>query len=333
MPQPALPYHLRSRGGLATVADLADAAGCSQRAVRRQADRQGWWCPFPDVVGLPRARPSARDHIHAAALQAAGRTGDPDRDLVAVTRLSALHLLGLGASAPTRVDLVVPAWRYVKPDPQLSVTRSSHLDAADITVRANIPYLKPAPLLRDLAAIRDVDRLRLDAIELLRRTAVTLDDVEAVLAHGSAFPGSGRLRRVVKELRSVGRVDSALEYRARQRFRAAGIEFDRGQVHVAAPIGGPSDWAMHLDLGIAAIRFGIEVDSFAHHSSPEALRRDAERANRLALLPEDWRVLHLTWWDLQDRWPAFVAMTRAVIEAQSVRHLGRPWPTSGDLVR
>ena len=252
---------------------------------------------------------------------------------MAVTRASALYLLGLAASAPTKVDLVVPGWRYVKPDPRLVVTRSAHLTADDITIRAHIPLVTSAPLLRDLAAVRDVDRLRLDAIELLRRQDVTLDDIEVVLAHGSSFPGSGRLRRVVQELRSVGRVDSALEYRVRQRFRAAGIELDRGQVHVPAPSGGSGDWAMHLDLGIASIRFGIEVDSFAHHSSPDALRRDAERANRLALLPEDWRVLHLTWWDLRKRWPAFLAMTRAVIAAQAARHLGRPWPAATDLVR
>ena len=325
--------HLRARGGLTTVADLAHGAGCSPRAVRRQADRHGWWCPLPDVVGLPRARPSARDRIHAAALQVAGRTGDPERDLVAVTRVSALYLLGLAASAPTKVDLVVPAWRYVASDARLAVTRSSHLTAADITTTANIPVVRPAPLLRDLAAIRDVDRLRLDAIDLLRGTPVTLDDVEAVLAHGSSFPGSGRLRRVVQDLRSTGRVDSALEYQARQRFRAAGIGFDRGQVHVPAPNGGLGDWSMHLDLGIAAIRFGIEVDSFAYHSGPDALRRDAERANRLALCPEDWRVLHLTWWDLQERWTAFLEMTRMVIAAQSERHLGRPWPAATDLAR
>lgn len=325
--------HLRARGGLATVADLAEGAGCSPRAVRRQADRQGWWCPLPDVVGLPRARPSARDRIRAAALQAAGQTGDPGRDLVAVTRVSALYLLGLAPSSPTKVDLVVPAWRYVKPDPRLGVTRSSHLAADDITVRTHIPLVKPAPLLRDLAAIRDVDRLRLDAIDLLRCQDVNLEDVEVVLARGASFPGSGRLRRVVQELRSAGRVDSALEYRARQRFRAAGIDLDRGQVHVPAPSVGLGDWSMHLDLGIAAIRFGIEVDSFAHHSSPDALRRDAERANRLALLPEDWRVLHLTWWDLQERWPTFLAMTRAVIAAQAARHLGRSWPIATDLAR
>ena len=331
MPPTDLLDHLRACGGLTTIADLAGATGCSPRAVRRQAQHQGWWRPLPDVVGLPRARPSARDRIQAASLQAAGRTGDPERDLVAVTRLSALYLLGLAASAPTKVDLVVPAWRYVKPDPRVAVTRSSHLSAADITVRTNIPLLKPAPLLRDLAAIRDVDRLRLDAIELLRGTAVTLGDLEAVLAQGSTFPGSGRLRRVAQELRSAGRVDSALEYRARQRFRAAGIRFDRGQVHIPAPSGVSGHWSMHLDLGIAAIRFGIEVDSFTHHSSPEALRRDAERANRLALCPDDWRVLHLTWWDLQERWPAFLEMARIVIAAQSERHLGRPWPAATDL--
>lgn len=329
-PTPAIDV-LRARGGIATVAEVAAATERSARSVRRQADRHGWWHPFPEVLGLPRTQPSNRDWIHAAALHAAGRTGDPARDLVAVTRLSALHLLGVVEAAPTRVDLVVPAWRYVRPHPRLTVTRSSHVCSVEVAVHRQIPLVRPPAMLRDLAAIRSADRLRSDTIELLRRGALRLEDLTAMLHRSSSFPGRTRLRRVAEELRSSGRVDSALEYEARRRFSRVGIRFDRGQVCVPVPAGASGDWALHLDLGIASLRFGIEVDSLAFHSSSDAVRRDAERANRLALLCDDWRVLHLTWWDLRERWPEFVAMTRAVIAAQAQRHLGVAWPAARHL--
>jgi hypothetical protein len=324
---------LRDRGGIATVTEVAAAAARPARAIRRQAARQGWWRPFPQVVGLPRTHPSSGDWICAAAMHAAGRTGDPARDLVAVTRLSALYLMGVVGSAPTRVDLVVPAWRDVRPHPRLSVTRSSHLSPTEVTVRRGIPMVRPPALLRDLAAIRDVDPLRSDTIELLRRGDLHLEELTAMLRQSSRFPGRTRLRRVAEELRSSGRVDSALEYEARRRFSLVGIRFDRGQVPVPAPAGASAHWTLHLDLGIASLRFGIEVDSVRFHSPSDAVRRDAERANRLALLCDDWRVLHLTWWDLRERWPDFVAMTRAVITAQAQRHLGISWPAARHLAR
>jgi len=329
-PTPAIDA-LRSRGGIATVAEVAAAAGRSTRAVRRHADQHGWWHPFPDVLGLPRTHASNRDWIHAAVLHATGRTGDPDRDLVAVTRLSALHLSGVVDATPTRVDLVVPAWRYVRPHPRLTVTRSSHVSSAEVMVHRQIPIVRPPALLRDLAAIRSADRLRSDTIELVRRGALRLDELTMMLSRSSSFPGRARLRQVAAELQSSGRVDSALEYEARRRFSRAGIRFDRGQVRVPVPALPSGDQALHLDLGIASLRFGIEVDSVAFHSSSDAVRRDAERANRLALLCDDWRVLHLTWWDLRERWPEFVAMTRAVIAAQAQRHLGIAWPTAQHL--
>lgn len=333
MPPTTVLDALRARGGIATVAEVAAASSRPARAVRRQAERQGWWRPFPSVIGLPRTQPSSRDWIRASALHAAGHTGAPAHDLVAVTRLSALHLMGILDAAPTRVDLVVPMWRDVRPHPRLSVTRSSHVDAAEVTVHRHVPIMRPPALLRDLAAVRDVDRLRSDTIELLRRGELRLEELTMLLQRCSRFPGRARLRRVEADLRSTGRVDSGLEYEARRRFSRAGIRFDRGQVRVPAPATASGALPLHLDLGIASLFFGIEVDSVAFHSSPDAVRGDAERANRLAMLCDDWRVLHVTWWHLRERWPEVVAMTRAVITAQARRHLGIDWPATRHLAR
>ena len=90
---------------------------------------------------------------------------------------------------------------------------------------------------------------------------------------------------------------------------------------------------MHLDLGIEAIRFGIEADSMAFHSDAAGLQNDADRANLLAQVSDDWRVVHLTWAAMRDRWDETVEVVREVIAAQSQRFLGVPWPRPEDLRR
>jgi hypothetical protein len=330
MPVDALLLALRDQGGLSTVQALSECTRLSSRAIRRDAMRTGCWQPFPSVLGLPRPAPSSHDWLLAAALHAAGTTGVASRDLVAITRVSALHLLGLSRSAPTRVQLVVPRARAVREHPRLDVTRTSFLRAEDVTHVARVPVLRGAGLLRDLAAVRDRTRLRTDAVELLHRRWCSLEELRQLLERDRGFRGRRQLARVVEELDSAGRSDSVLELEARRRFAAVGVHFDRGQVLVP-PVTGHRGVAIHLDLGIAAIRFGIEVDSMAFHSSPADLRRDASRANRVAAQADDWRVLHLTWADLQSGWPAFLELTRQVIGDQSRRHLGRDWPRAQDL--
>ncbi len=331
---------LVAAGGLARIDHLAGITGCSTRAVRAVAQRSLWWCPYPSVVGLPGSEVAGSEAwARAATLHARGRTGDRARDVVALTRRSALHHLGVARSAPTRVEVVMHTSRFVAPQPRLSVLRSSHLCAADIMRVRGVPVVRGAALVRDLAAVRDVGRLRSDAIWLQHAGYLDLGELRRMYTRCERFAGRGAVARVLSDLEAAGRVDSPLEHEFRAAFAGAGILLDRGQVEVPVPApvvavgerprGGGS---LHLDLGIAVIRFGIEVDSMAHHSSPEDLRRDAERRNRIAQVAEDWRILHLSYADLdRSRWAGVVAQARAVIEAQSRRHLGVAWPRVADL--
>ena len=331
MPAHDILIALRDRGGLATVPDLVRATRLTSRTIRWNATHMGCWQPFPSVLGLPRPTPSSRDWLLAAVLYAAGSSDVARRRLVAVTRVSALHVLGLSRSAPSQVQLVVPRERNVRTHPRLAVTRSALLRPAEVTATTGVPVLRGAPLLRELAAVRDLSRLRADTIELVHRRWCSLDELRELVARDRGFRGRRHLARIATELGSAGRTDSVLEFEARRRFAAVGIHFDRGQVVVPAASTGTWAPSIHLDLGIAAIRFGIEVDSMAFHSSPADLRRDASRANRVAAQSDDWRVLHLTWADLHGGWPAFVALTRQVIRDQARRHLGQDWPRAQDL--
>ncbi len=333
-------------GGIVRIDHLVAASGMSTRAVTERITREGWWRPFPGVVALPGVARDSVGWAAAAAIHArGGRRGEAQ--LAAVTSMSALALLGVVTTAPTRVDIVIPKHRRLREHGRLHVTRSLWLEPADITRVRRIPVTRGPALLRDLAGRRTTERLRDDLIELRQRRLVDLADVEDMIARCPRFPGAVALRQVTSELAAAGRTDSPFEYQARSRFARAGIEFDRGQVAVplagvhagrstvaGAGRGGRRPWsALHLDLGIEAIRFGIEADSMAFHSDAAALQNDADRANLLAQVADDWRVVHLTWSAMRDRWDETVEVVREVIAAQSQRFLGVPWPRPEDLRR
>jgi hypothetical protein len=310
-------------GGPVRLSATAVAAGLDPSTVRRRANREGFWRPFPDVIGPPGAVPDADAWCKAALLHLGA--DDPDT-LAGVTRNTALWLYGIRGSAPTAVQATVPAERTVVGSPRLSVVRSRCLPPDDLTTRRGIRTVTPARLVRDLAPVTQLAPLRSAAIDLVQQRQTTLAELWAQHDRGR-FPGRPLLRRVLAELDAAGRTDSPLELRVRDGLSAEGIPLDRGQVPV--PLRGGA--RIHLDLGVAAIRFGIEVDSMGAHSRRWQVTKDAQRANALARVDEDWRVLHATWEILERGWGRFTAEVREVVAAQSRRHLGVPWPRPSDL--
>ena len=345
---------LASQGGIARVDLLARLSGRSARTVRAVAKRSRCWLPYPSVVGLPGIEMVGSDAwARAAVLHARGTTGVLERDVAALTRRSALHHLDVARSAPTRVEVVIPRGRSLTQQPRLAILRSGHLRMAEITRVRGVEVVTGGGLLRDLAAVRSLEKLRADAILLQHAGHLDVAELRSVYERCTCFQGRGAVGRVLTDLEAAGRVDSPLEFEFRVRFERDGIALDRGQVEVPSPVrsGPPTSAAslasshslagsgvkaegrtLHLDLGIAAVRFGIEVDSMAHHSAPDDLRRDAERRNRIAEVADDWRILYVTYADLHaEHWPRVVQRVRMVITTQSLRYLGVPWPRVTDL--
>ncbi len=312
-------------GGPVHVRTVAALAGMQPRSVVRRSERDGWWRPFPSVIALPGTPTDGGAWARAAVLHATGQRGDPATDLAALTRSSALAMLGIQRSFPTRVEVAVPAARMVRPRDRLVVVRSRLLTPQDVASPDGVPVLVGLALLRDLAAVRDRDGLRRAAIDLAQIGLVDLQALPALLAAHPNFPGRPTLRRIAADLLGAGRTDSPFELEIRERLAGEGIELDRGQV----PLPGPRP--IHLDLGILAIRFGIELHGFGYHARRRDLDRDAARANAIAMLDDDWRVLHATWSVLTDGWGAFVHQVRSAIAAQSRRHLDVAWPPSSSL--
>jgi hypothetical protein len=319
----------RDNGGVVLVPQAARAAGLDPRLVKRRAARDGWWCPYPNVVGLPGTPVDPRARALAAVCHLRGHTVDGASALVAVTRWTAAHLYGVQRSAPSRAQVLIAARRHLDPRAGVEIVRSRDLTVHDIRDVDHVPIVTATRLLRDIAPVCEVARLRALTIDLLQRRHLTLDEAHAALAAWPTFAGRSRIRQVLAELGAAGRTDSPLELEIRRGLNDAGVPLDRDQVPVPLVRGG----SMNLDVGILAICFAVDVDSMAHHSSREDLTNDARRTNAVAEAPDDWRVLRATWDILHDDWPAFVAQVREVVAAQSRRHLGIPWPRPSDLRR
>jgi very-short-patch-repair endonuclease len=317
-------------GGPIHLATAAAAAGVDVRTLRRHAAEQGWWRPYPGVAAPPGTPQTPWTRARAAAIYL-GAAADPalldvlaDRGrapaTVGITGWTAAHLRGVHAAAPTRVQAVVPHGRRIEVRRHLDVRGSRTLRPEHIAWEHHVPLVTPARMLLDLACSCEVDRLLAMLVDLRHRGEVELDEVERLLT-ATRFPGRGVLRSALELLRDAGRTDSVFELQARRRLHDEHVPLDRGQVEVPTPIG-----PIHLDLGLQVIRFGIDTDGFGYHSSREQLAADARRSNALARAEDDWRVLRMTWDDLQTGWPRMLAEIREVIAAQARRHLGLPWP-------
>lgn len=311
-------------GGVVHLASLARRHAVAPSVAYERARREGWWHPLPGVFGLPGLTPDA-DAWSRAALSYVGK-GRPDT-LAAITRHTALHLHGVARVAPTRTQVVVAAGCGVASTSRVQVIRSRDLERRDIGVVRGIAIGTAPRVVRDLASVIEVDPLRDAVIDLLQRRTTSLRELQRRLGEWPRFPGRGRLRLALQQLADAGRTDAGLEYRVRTGLEAEGVPLDRGQVAVPVADGA----TIHLDLGITAIRFGIEVDSMLAHSERRDLLIDVRRSNALARHDDDWRVLRCTWEVLRDGWPRFVEEVRELVAAQARRHLGVPWPRPQDL--
>lgn len=315
--------HCQRRHGPVHVGVAAALSGVSVEAVRARAEREGWWQPYRDVVAPPGTPRSGGYWALAAIARARGGDADAARP-AALTRWSAAAAYGVHRSWPSAVEVLVPFGREPTCDPRYRPVRSRCFDESQQRVVGDLslPAVAPAALVRDLARITTARRLTNLVIDLVQRRHLRLDDLRADLLDHPRYPGRRKVVAALEQLEDAGRTDSAPELDVRRRLLAEGVPIDVGQVEVVCRDG----VTIHLDLGIASIRFAIEFDSMLAHSTRSQLRTDVRRSNQLARLPDDWRVLRMTVEDLDEGWDAFLALVREVVAEQARRHLGRDWP-------
>lgn len=316
----------RAVDGPVHVAVAARELAVPERRIRDTARRDGWWRPHRDVIAPPGTPVTSWTRAAAAIAQVRGP--DPhDPAPCALARWSGAALLGVGPGAPSCAQVLVPAERRPRSERGPQIIRARGFGPDAVIPHLGLPVAAPAWLVRSAAAAGTVPLLTDLVIDLRQRGFLDLAALRARHAAWPRYPGRSRVGEVLARLEGAGRTDSPMELLTRERFYRAGVPLDHGQVAVDCGNGVTA----HLDLGIAAIRFGIELDSMLAHSTREQLRSDVRRSNALAAVADDWRILRATWEDLDRGWTAFLALVRRVITEQSQRYLGLPWPRTEDL--
>lgn len=176
-----------------------------------------------------------------------------------------------------------------EPEPGVRFRQTTALRANDRLVRPDgIVVASPARLAFDLAAdLGRVDHLSV-VNQLLDREDVALEQLTAIgrrLCH-PARRGSRRFALTMMSVDGREPQDSHDEVELLDALRTRGIPVEP-QVPLRA-----SPRPIHVDLGVAAVRWAIELDIHPEHRTLEGQRQDAER--RSAANELDWQIETVT---------------------------------------
>jgi hypothetical protein len=215
---------------------------------------------------------------------------------------SAASVYGVWSIAADHVEITVTRDRA----PELrgvSVHRIADLSARWITVVDGVPMTTPARTLVDLGAVLPLGSVGRALDRAIGRQLVSLDEVraalDAVARKGRA--GAGAIRALLDERQAGPRAASVLEARMRALISRHGLPEPVPEFTVLDEHG---QFVGRVDFAYPELRYAIEVDGYAPHSSMRAFRHDRARQNDL--VDQGWKVHRFTWDDVESR-PARVA--------------------------
>lgn len=166
----------------------------------------------------------------------------------------------------------------------------------------------------DLGSVVDEPTVEAALEDALRRRLTTTKKIEAMLRDigGPGRRGSGVLRAIM-EARGpqAAAAESILEVRLLRLMKASGLPapIRQHEVRVKGRV------VARLDLAYPQSRLAIECDGFRWHGGREAWQRDVHRSN--ALVGLGWRVIHVTWSDIEVRSGDVIADIRLALEGGS----------------
>lgn len=313
MPDAAATW-LHDHHGVATTAKLDDLG--VGKAARRRLEHNGVLRRVERgtfvLVGAPSTL-AQRCAIQCAAHPAGFITG-PSAGL-----LADLRRMPQAAS----VHLAVPHGRRLPPVLGVTYRQTRALRPADRRERDDGIVVASWPRLAfDLAA--DLRQLDHESVvqQLLDRRRVTTEELLRIgerLCH-PARPGSTTFEVTVAGLTGGRAQQSHAEVRVAAALRAAGVP-----VEPQVPIVVPGRWTLHLDLGVAAARWGVELDIHPEHRTKEGAASDAER--RSIAIEAEWIVETATELDVR---PQSVAGLVERLARSYRRALARPRRVGGD---
>lgn len=201
------------------------------------------------------------------------------------------------------VDVTVTAG-HPRDKPGVSVHRVRHLDPRDVTRREGIPLTTPARTLLDLAAALDRRELARALEEAEVQRLVTRRQLTALLSRSRGRAGAKALRAALACYDAPSLTRSEAERRMLELIRAARLPAPRTNAHVNG---------YEVDLLWPEQRLIVEVDGFAFHSTRKAFERD--RARDAQLQAAGYRVLRITWRQIQDEPEALIATLAVSLQA------------------
>lgn len=203
------------------------------------------------------------------------------------------------------VDVSIPPERAPRAQPPAIVHRIIDLHPELAVPREGIPITDPVRTIIDLGLVLPLWAVR-DALSRgLTTKLLSVLEVEWLRDRlgRQGRNGTGVVRDLLEERSLTGGAEaSVLEQRLTVLTRRHGLPAPALQHEVWHA----GRFVARVDAAYPERMLAIEVDGFAHHSSPDAFQRDRTRQNRLVAL--GWTVLRFTWDDVVNR-PATVATT------------------------
>jgi hypothetical protein len=196
------------------------------------------------------------------------------------------------------VDVTVPT--AVRRRPRIRAHRAT-LSPDEITTRRGIRVTTPARTLLDLAAGLSAAELARAAHEAEARRLTSPTSLAELVVRHPRRPGVPAIRRLLED-HTLG--DTITRSRLEDRFLAllAATNVPRPRVNTMIEV--PAHAAFEADMAWPHHRVIVELDGFATHSTRRAFERD--RARDRALQVAGWRVIRITWRQL-DAAPAEIA--------------------------
>ena len=226
-----------------------------------------------------------------AAVVATGGTGGATASGRTAARAHGIDLIDDDDPLLDRYDAAlddVGVCHHVRSRPRLLVRQLDLMPSARVLVDG-CPMTSPARTLLDLGVLLRPDALVCAVDSALHRGLVTRVTLERMVATASGHRAVAALRAAVAA--SDERADSPGETLARLLLRP----------HVPAlepqiPVYGASGQLLaRLDLGVRAVRVGVEVDGRRGHAGDVMLARDRARERRI----HPWLLERCTWYDVR----------------------------------
>lgn len=299
--------------GLISLAQTREV-GLDRAFVHRRATAGRWERIVPEVYRLAGV-PSSWQQLLMAAVLWVPRSAVSHRAAAALWELDGFPRGAIELSTASNRKSTV-SW--------ITLHRTSRLDRSDVTSLGSLSVTTPTRTIVDLCGVASWEEVEPALDDALRRGLTSLPRLRWAAGRlGGKGRSGARLLAALLAERGPGSTQAAsfLESRLRRLLHRSALPKpaeqheirDRGRL------------LARVDFAYPEARLGIEADGYRYHSGRAAWQRD--RARRNALTSLEWRILNVTWDDLECRPSGIVSEIRAALlgdPAATASHRSRP---------